>query len=79
MDAARALVLGASASGVARTVLPASLKGQEETMGALNALIEELKAAMFLTGVGNIPDLQVQEFILSDQLLSWLARFEQEE
>ena len=30
-------------------------------------------------GVGNVPDLQVQEFILADNLLAYLARFEQEE
>jgi isopentenyl-diphosphate delta-isomerase len=79
LDAARAIVLGASAAGVARTVLPAALKGRTEAREALDVIIEELRAAMFLTGVGNVPDLQVQEFILSDSLLAWLARFEQEE
>jgi isopentenyl-diphosphate delta-isomerase len=79
LDAARALVLGASAAGIARTILPAAIRSGEETLDGLRTLIAELKAAMFLTGVGNIPDLQVQEFILSDGLLAWLARFEQEE
>ncbi len=79
LDAARALVLGASAAGVARAILPSSIEGRKEAREALEVLIEELRAAMFLVGVGSVPDLQVQEFILSDRLLSWLARFEQEE
>jgi isopentenyl-diphosphate delta-isomerase len=79
LDVARALVLGAGAAGVARTVLPASLKGKPETLEALKGLVMELRAAMFLVGAGNVPDLQVQEFILSDRLLGWLARFEGDE
>jgi isopentenyl-diphosphate delta-isomerase len=79
LDAARALVLGASAVGLARAILPASVAGRAQAREALDIIIEELRAAMFLTGAGNVPDLQVQEFILSDRLLAWLARFEQEE
>jgi isopentenyl diphosphate isomerase/L-lactate dehydrogenase-like FMN-dependent dehydrogenase len=48
-------------------------------MAALNDVVRELKAAMFLVGAGNVPDLQVQEFILSDRILAWLARFEGDE
>ncbi len=79
LDVARGLVLGASAAGVARRVLAPSLKGRAETLEALQMVLEELRTAMFLVGVGNVPDLQVQEFILADSLLAWLARFEQEE
>jgi isopentenyl-diphosphate delta-isomerase len=79
LDVARALVLGASAAGVARTILAPSLEGRRETVEALGMLVRELRTAMFLVGVGNVPDLQVQDFILSDGLLGWLARFEQEE
>lgn len=79
LDAARALVLGASAVGIARAVLPAALQGRREARQALDVIVEELRAAMFLTGAATVPDLQVQEFILSDRLLAWLARFEQED
>ncbi len=78
LDVARGLVLGASAAGVARTVLAPSIKGRAETLEALQLVLEELRTAMFLVGAGNVPELQVQEFILADDLLAYLARFEQE-
>jgi isopentenyl-diphosphate delta-isomerase len=79
LDVARSLVLGASAAGVARAVLPAAVEGRDETLATVKAILRELRAAMFLVGVGNVPDMQVQEFILSDRLLAWLARFEGDE
>jgi len=79
LDAARALVLGASAAGMARAVLAPAVKGRDETVAAVAEVVRELRAAMFLVGAGNVPDLQVQEFILSDRLLAWLARFEGDE
>jgi isopentenyl-diphosphate delta-isomerase len=79
LDVARALVLGATAAGMARCVLGPAVKGPQETLTALTEVLRELRAAMFLVGVGNVPDLQVQEFILSDRILSWLARFEGDE
>ncbi len=79
LDVARSLVLGASAAGVARAVLPAAVEGRAETLASIEAILRELRAAMFLVGVGNVPDMQVQEFILSDRLLAWLARFEGDE
>ncbi len=79
LDAARALVLGATAAGLARTVLAPATKGRKETMDALHELVRELRAAMFLVGAGNVADMQVQEFILSDRIMAWLARFEGEE
>ncbi|UCC94264.1 MAG: type 2 isopentenyl-diphosphate Delta-isomerase [Thermoplasmata archaeon] len=79
LDVARSLVLGASAAGMARAVLGPAVAGADETMAALRGTLRELRAAMFLVGVGNVPDLQVQEFILSDSILAWLARFEGDE
>jgi isopentenyl-diphosphate delta-isomerase len=79
LDAARALVLGASAAGVARRVLEPAIQGPEETVEELRLLIEELRAVMFLTGSGNVNELQAQEFVLSGQLLDWLGSFEVEE
>jgi len=79
LDAARALVLGASAAGVARGVLPAALKGPAETIEELTTIIAELRAAMFLVGAADLSELPGQGFILSDRLLAWLARFEGDE
>jgi isopentenyl-diphosphate delta-isomerase len=79
LDAARALVLGASAAGMARTVLAPAVEGRQQTLDALNEMVRELRAAMFLVGAANVADMQVQEFILSDRVMAWLARFEGEE
>jgi isopentenyl-diphosphate delta-isomerase len=79
LDAARALVLGASAAGLARTVLAPAVQGPKETIDALDELVRELRAAMFLVGAGNVAAMQHQEFILSDRIMAWLARFEGEE
>jgi isopentenyl-diphosphate delta-isomerase len=76
LDAARALVLGASAAGLARTVLAPAVEGRQETLDAMSEILRELRAAMFLMGAGNVADMQVQEFILSDRIMAWLARFE---
>ncbi len=79
LDAARALVLGATAAGLARTVLAPAVEGRERTMEALLELVRELRAAMFLVGAASVADMQVQQFILSDRIMAWLARFEGEE
>lgn len=75
LDVARSLVLGAQVAGVARAVLPASIEGRKETLAALEQIVEELRTALFLTGSGDLFELATQDFILSDRLISWLARF----
>jgi isopentenyl-diphosphate delta-isomerase len=79
LDAARALVLGADAVGLARTVLAPAVEGRGQTMMALQELVRELRAAMFLVGAASVADMQEQQFILSDRIMAWLARFEGEE
>ena len=78
LDVARALVLGASAAGVARRVLGPSLKGRRETEDALGELIAELRAAMFLTGSRDVGALRERDFVLSDRLMAWVDRLVQE-
>jgi len=78
LDVARALVLGASAAGVARRVLGPSLKGRRETEEALGELIAELGAAMFLTGSRDVGALRERDFVLSDRLMAWVDRLVQE-
>jgi isopentenyl-diphosphate delta-isomerase len=79
LDAARALVLGANAVGLARTVLAPAVEGRQQTLEALHELVRELRAALFLVGAPNVADMQVQQFILSDRIMAWLARFEGDE
>lgn len=78
LDVARAVVLGASAAGVARRVLGPSLEGRRETVEALGELIAELRAAMFLTGARDVGALRERPFVLSDRLMAWVGRLVQE-
>jgi len=78
LDIARAVVLGASAAGVARRVLGPSLKGRRETREALDELIAGLRAAMFLTGSRDVGALRERDFVLSDRLMAWVGRLVQE-
>jgi len=74
LDAARALALGASAAGVARRLLPASLAGGRETLDELRLIVDELRAAMFLTGAADVGGMRGREVVLSDRLMGWLGR-----
>ena len=57
LDAAKALVLGADAAGIARTLLDSALKGKEETLFEMDAIIKELRATMYLLGLDKISKL----------------------
>lgn len=54
LDAAKALALGANAAGIARVLLNPANKNKEATLFELDAIIKELRAAMFLIGVDNV-------------------------
>jgi len=57
LDAAKALALGASCAGVARALLEPSMKDSKTTIAELDAMIKELRAAMFLVGVDKVNDI----------------------
>lgn len=54
LDVAKALVLGADAAGMARALLEPATKGKDAVLFEVDAIIKELRAAMFLTGVNSI-------------------------
>jgi len=51
LDAAKAIALGANCAGMAHTLLGPANKNKESTIFEIDAVIKELRAAMFLVGV----------------------------
>jgi len=72
MDAAKAIALGASAAGFSRRMLAPATETAEAVERELNMIIAELKAAMFLTGAGNVGELQTAPYIVTGHLSEWM-------
>lgn len=74
LDAARALVLGAHAVGIARPVLQALENGGREGAVAFLAGIErELRTALLLIGARNVAQAQRSPHLLTGELRDWQA------
>jgi isopentenyl-diphosphate delta-isomerase len=76
LDAAKALALGATASGFASKLLKPATESAEAVEAELNTIIAELKAALFLTGSSSLAELGESELVMADDLLSWAGRLE---
>jgi isopentenyl-diphosphate delta-isomerase len=60
LDAAKALVLGANAAGIARALLKSATEGKKEAFYEVEATIKELQTTMYLVGVDKVlkmPDI----------------------
>jgi len=64
LDAAKALVLGADAVGIARTLLKPATQGKDAVLFETDVIIKELRAAMFLTGADSISNISDVEWEL---------------
>ena len=74
LDIARAIALGASAGGIARTVFQAFRKGGEAGAEAYLEHVErELLTVMLLTGSRTVAELQRAPRIVLGELKDWLA------
>ncbi|HEV8594733.1 MAG TPA: type 2 isopentenyl-diphosphate Delta-isomerase [Thermoplasmata archaeon] len=71
-DVAKGIVLGASAAGMAKPMLEAAKESADAVVRELQAVIEELKAAMFLTGSRTLKDLSERTAIVSRPTSDWL-------
>jgi isopentenyl-diphosphate delta-isomerase len=71
---AKSIALGAQASGLARPLLQSAAKGREALEEELLTKIEELKAAMFLTGSKNIDELKRSPVVITGSTLNWLQQ-----
>lgn len=73
LDVARALVLGATAAGLARPVLQAlSNGGPEGAHRFLDGVESELRAAMLLTGARSLGELRRTHRVITGELRHWL-------
>jgi len=61
LDAAKALVLGASAAGIAHAMLKPALKDAKTAILECETILRELRTAMFLVGVDSVDKLQTTE------------------
>ncbi len=57
LDAAKALILGANAAGIAHALLKPATIDKESTVFELDVIIKELRTAMFLVGAINLEEL----------------------
>jgi isopentenyl-diphosphate Delta-isomerase len=72
LDAARALVLGAHAVGIARPVLQALDRGgRAEALRFVRGVERELRTALLLIGARNVAAAQQSPRVLSGELLHW--------
>jgi isopentenyl-diphosphate Delta-isomerase len=74
LDVARAIVLGASAAGIAGGVLRAAATSFEETRFELEQIVHELKVAMFLTGSRSVAELSRSPYVITGETQAWLGR-----
>ncbi len=74
MDVARAIALGASCAGIARTVYQAFLDGGEDGARAfLRGIERELRSIMLLCGASTIEELQRTPRVITGELRDWMA------
>ncbi len=76
IDIAKALVFGASAAGIARSLLKPAMVSAEEVTKALEDMIYQLKIAMFLTGARNVSAMKNIRAIVHGSLKDWIDQIE---
>ncbi|MEW5936809.1 MAG: type 2 isopentenyl-diphosphate Delta-isomerase [Candidatus Thermoplasmatota archaeon] len=74
LDAAKAIAMGASAAGFARALLKPAMDGKKAVRTELEAIVAELKTAMFLTASQHIPALHSKRWIATGRTREWLEQ-----
>ncbi len=73
LDLARAIAMGADAGGFAKQLLGPAMESPDTVVREVELILEELKVAMFLTGVRNIYELHNVKRIEAGQINEWRA------
>ena len=75
LQAAKALAIGADFVGIARPLLKPATQGPEAVVKNIAEIGEQLKTAMFLTGVKSVNDLKKKKrYVLLGPLLEWIRQ-----
>jgi len=72
LHGAKAMALGANAFGLALPFLKSTSGGVEEVKEKLEAILLELRTAMFLTGSKNVAELQKAPVVIRGSTREWL-------
>ena len=73
LQAAKSIVVGAQCAGTARAVLKEALVSSKAVEDKLRLMLDELRAAMFLTGSANVNELASKDFILTGAAREWAS------
>lgn len=74
LHAACGLAMGASAAGIARTILPAAVQSTQAVKERLTQIHDELKVALFLTGSRDLKALTKKQYILTGRTREWVEQ-----
>ena len=64
LDAAKSIVLGADAAGIARHLLEPAMKDSKEVISEVDVIVKELRASMYLLGVDDIKKLHDCDWVI---------------
>ncbi len=76
LDLAKALVMGASVGGFARTLLKSADASQTDIENEISQILRDLKIAMFLTGKSSVREMSQVKHIIREPLKSWVEAYE---
>jgi len=71
LDAAKALILGANAAGIARALLKPAMKDKKDTISEAEAIVKELRATMYLVGADKVAKMRDVDWTITGDNL-WI-------